>query len=989
MFNIKRTRRLVILMFSALVVTLGVGAPVVGISASGDGSYTIYVNGNIQDFGAVATEANGTLIVPLEGIFEIMGIPYVYDESSKTVTATYSAKTVEMKVDTAEATINGVKTAMSSPMTVTNGELRVPLDFAATAFGFKYTFNRTAQKAVVGTKEKDEWWFKYPTMAEYDMVMSTGARAARHIPMDFAWGVNTMIWNETQADELRQAGKKIVGYFETSGQVRTYLVGYYNTPEEGITNVSDGNAWSFTDDEAMAAMKYFDYAGLHADINNSPILGGMYTRESLGYSIPTYPDGREALGYDPDSMFPYPVNAFFYDAVCGKGIDGQLNIDWSMLHPTANENIATINSRSYRDISMAKDIAAPFWREHNLVTAKEFAKLLADGAWFDNYSPWDNNRVTENGLGDWTIAGFRKFLTGNFDEGTLMSMGINDVESFDMREYLRSVAQANGLRNPDRSDGNQYTEAGYWIDDPICNAFKVYKMLTGREYLQDTYFTFKSEASAAGVSEGFMVAGNDMPGINQGWVTDGWLDVVGTEITTGWCLPFGSHGLSDIPIGKMACFYPTVLEQQSGPFSSLWFYASAKLQDKTEAGKVLLAEAFANSSFIKAASNTVGTIQSHNWLNAFAERVEPDFGVRYQNADIAVVFSPEDQLGHTTPGSYIGNMDKQYHSMGLWGFCHALVDAHMPFKVLPTWKLNEQTLKTIKTLILPNVEFIDDDDYSAIATFVENGGRLIITGPAGLRKGYEGMLEKRERAIFSDLAGRDISSAVGEDFSLTDRDSSDELFTNAVGGGQVVWCAAPIGYDYFYYKDERAEILPKILDMVGGSSIFDGSSLPFTVGSFLWKSTDGGDLYVDLVNYNVDLDSDTVIPAENLTFSVRLPEGYEFAHLVAYDPDIKDAVELNADISGGWATVTVDTLVIYKSFKFISANDPEPSDENGSPENSTGPSSSENPEESNVGEGQESSSINPFVIAAVVAAVIIIAAAVLVMVKRRGAKKPE
>jgi hypothetical protein len=233
---------------------------------------------------------------------------------------------------------------------------------------------------------------------------------------------------------------------------------------------------------------------------------------------------------------------------------------------------------------------------------------------------------------------------------------------------------------------------------------------------------------------------------------------------------------------------------------------------------------------------------------------------------------------------------------------------------------------------------MEDSTLPVLKEFVENGGRLVLTGPAGLRKGFEGMLEKRDKALLSDLVGKDISNAQGSDLNAADANTDETIVTNTVGKGTVVWCAAPIGHTYFQNMDERKDILPKILEMVGGTSVFDGSSLPSTIGSFCWKSNDSSSLFVDLVNYNVDVDKDVVTPEKNLTFKVKLPEGASVSSAKAYSPDLKTPVDVKPEVKDGWATVTLPDLNIYTSVKLSTAS-PTVAASSSSIDNATGESS--------------------------------------------------
>ena len=157
-----------------------------------------------------------------------------------------------------------------------------------------------------------------------------------------------------------------------------------------------------------------------------------------------------------------------------------------------------------------------------------------------------------------------------------------------------------------------------------------------------------------------------------------------------------------------------------GPYSAPWVYVR-EYADKTELGKVWLAEAFANGSVIKKADDTAGSPESHLWLNDFISRYEKDLAPRYEDADIAVLYSPLTQLADAFPNDFLTDGESSnYHYHGVLGFEHAMIDANVPFKILPEWKLNKTTAKLYKTIVVPNVEVMDDENVEVLKNYVKN-----------------------------------------------------------------------------------------------------------------------------------------------------------------------------------------------------------------------------------------------------------------------------
>lgn len=949
---------------------------------------TVMVDGIRQDFGKVMMGKDNEVMVPMKGLFEALHIQY--EVKGKVITATKSTDTIIMTLEQMNATVNSQNMKMPAAAEEIHGEYMVPARFIAEQLGYKCSWDKNKEILTIGTKEKNLWWYKYPTQAESNFVEDSDARSSRqNYGADFAWGMlaQKASYNDTKPDiDVKRAYKKrLVTYFEASGQLMPFAIGYNQALKDGLAPFFNMNAWGMKPGN-IKTLKYITYTGLHNDINNDVTVSQHFTRESLGYSIPLYPNGKDALGYIDNPELPFPVNAKLYDMACARGIDGNVLVEYSMpyngpvVEGLANVKVGSRTLKTYPgknagdvlsflNMNLSKDISAPFWKEHAVITGKEFMKNGMDGAWFDNMSPWDNFQGVYNGFGEWSEFKFNRFLAERFTLAQLSEMGIQDIGKFNVREYMMKVAVDLGAVNP-AEKGAAYKDT-LWLEDPVWNAYKVFKQQQGSDYLKYMYKVMKDEAKAAGRTDGFAVLGNDMPGLNHGWIQDDWLDICGTEAGAGWSLTFGSRGILPPPVGKMSVLYRAAIENQSGPYAVVWYYSDDKLKNKSETSKVLLAEAFANNTFIKRANDTVGMNGVHRWLNRFAYREEENFGTRYERYDIAIVYSPENQLGNMVPDSLQGSdLNAQYHMQGMWGFAHALTDANIPYRIIPEWKVNSQTLKGIKTLILPNLECMDEDMVQLYREFAENGGRLVVTGPAGGRYGDAGYFARRNIPAFNELVKQDVSVAPGND--LLGGMGTDETFENKLGQGQVIWIAKPIGHSYFQNLNSRSKILPQILTMVGGTQLFDGTSLPLTVGAYLWQSADGQDVFVDLVNYNVDLEADKVKQADQLTFKVRLPDGISHVNALAICPE--ENYTINPIVENGWATITVPKLEIYTSIKLTDADkeSTEKAPASATPQN---------------GQKDKSGVMNTMILILMVTAGIGILGAVIVMIRVKGKKR--
>lgn len=910
---------------------------------------TVFVDGVKQTYDVMPFVENERTMVPMRGIFEVLGADVEWDEATSTVTATRGPDTVKLTIGDATAYVNGEAVTLDQAPVKTNDRTLVPLRFVSETLDCKVTWEADSNTAVISSKENDNyWWYKFPTQGEgYEKTDAVGARSVRtNYSADFNWGHATQrqSYEEQKAGREAQPDTKMVSYYEAAGQCMLFSVAYEKNPDGTFKSYIEPlpgdvgkmpqlsfNAWSWTEDN-LAKANYFDFVGPHQDANDGEINGDLFSRANTGLSEPTYPDGTSALGYFDEAEMPYPLNAKVYDAVMGKDINGKLYFqgDFKTDDPALQKGAAELTVGSeylptyvgynegekvyFRKFDMNKDVSSPWWDEYEKVTFSEMNKAEVDGAWFDNFSPWDNFGNFEAMFGEWTVANFRTYLKENVSAERLAELGITDVNSFDIREYIKSAAAEMGAENPEDTKSAIYNSEE-WIDDPVWSIFKVFKSEEGATHLKNLYRIAKEET--ADRPEGFAVLGNDIPKVNHTWVEDSYLDIVGSEIGFGWDLTMGARGMGLPPFGKMAGFEKVSRAQQKGPYPILWLYNAGDAAGKTELGKVLLAEAFANNTFVKYNDNTVGTEESHKWLNEFAEREEENLSGRYDYADIAILWSPQNQLMGSVPNSTSTgpDLDKQWHMQGLWGFSQAMIDGHVPYKVVPEWKLGSQTLQGIKTLIVPSMEAMSEEQFEVLKQFAEDGGRLVMTGATGTRYGKEGFFEKRTTGLFEDLIMKDTTIGAKIRISQNASEFNRTVNTVPVGNGEIVWTANPYGHEYFQSGNNRDELLPGVLELIGGTDMLDGSQLPQTVGVFPYTSANGKELWVDLVNYNVDAIEDVVTPQGALTFKVKLPEGMSVREVTGIRPE--GNITLDAQIENGYATVTVPELTYYTSVKFI------------------------------------------------------------------------
>jgi hypothetical protein len=819
---------------------------------------------------------------------------------------------------------------------------------SAAALAAELTYGQTAAPAAPPAAPSAErpWWHHFPSFEQSDnpeVFAATHVRMVIHgLAKDPTWGPFAQRVSVYESGEsfkkVKAMGARCITWIEGFGDCMLYAVQlnqkpdgtFVTRPEDPAMPLVARSHWNWTDANRGQGTPVFRWVGIHNYVNNEDFCRAILAaQEANNYSpMPEYPDGRRAIGVMVGKK--YPLNQRVYDACGSKDVNGELaasyetpakvndkRADGTPAGPTEGlfpaqagwpevqvpAGVGKGETVYCGVISVHKDISAPFWGQYVRRSIKEIVKRGLDGVWCDNYSPWDNFGYppVEKAFGEWSAAGFNGYLKQHATAAKRAGLPVgSEADAFNVREEMKKRAAAYGAADPTNLHDAAW-HSPKWLSDGLWSAYKAYRQSLSQQRLKEFYAAIHAEALAAGRPD-FCIGGNDVPMYGLGWVQDGWQDMINTETTPGWHMGSGSRGITIPPQGKMAIMYRAALEHQKGPFSAAWYYLNgpyAKYQKKPGLGRLLCAEAFANGAFLMCMpdnADVCGTVESHGWWNQFVRDNEAAFGARTPWADAAVLFSPDNQLQHMTPGGYT-DIDDQPHIFGHHGWATALIDAHIPYRALTDWKLTTAELTGIKTLVLPHALSLSDVAMDTIVGWVKAGGRVIVSGAVGSLQAPSGWFARRAEG--QDLAGR-LGLIVGK--------------TVRVGKGEALLVPGNPGQEYYLKSEQRAALLESIKSWFGTRLLVDAETVPSTVGIFAWKAADG--IYLDLVNYNIDLETDTPIPAQGLHFSVRLPAGLAVhADLQAstLSPDLTRPAK--AIIQDGTAEITLDRLTTYASVR--------------------------------------------------------------------------
>ncbi|MWV46318.1 SH3 domain-containing protein [Paenibacillus sp. HJL G12] len=96
---------------------------------------TIYIDGRELQTEVEPLNLNGTVLVPMRGIFEEEGAKLTWNNMNKTVTAIKGSTTLTYRIGEHTASLNGKAVSVDVPGQITNGYTLIPLRFVSEALG--------------------------------------------------------------------------------------------------------------------------------------------------------------------------------------------------------------------------------------------------------------------------------------------------------------------------------------------------------------------------------------------------------------------------------------------------------------------------------------------------------------------------------------------------------------------------------------------------------------------------------------------------------------------------------------------------------------------------------------------------------------------------------------------------------------------------------------------------------------------------------------
>ena len=536
---------------------------------------------------------------------------------------------------------------------------------------------------------------------------------------------------------------------------------------------------------------------------------------------------------------------------------------------------------------MTQDYANPQLRDYQ---AWELARMTRefkpDGWHIDNLG--DNNlyRPFLHGMGTWSEFTFRQFMKRNFTPQKLAEIGIADIDTFDIKQYLRD------RRNTAMPNLYRAYDDAKWKDDLVFKCYLINHVQESVKFHAAKYDAIKR--AAAEDQRDVMVSGNLIPIFAGYSLLNGKIDVAHFEwqAVREYQPTRRPTGLPPTARSGYITRLATAVSREN--YSVISLYVSHDLRGEEHENLYLAQgfEALANRSILDFGHAYLdmyspGTPKTAGILSRFVQKHREALGRRDFVADVGVVYDQWADVASSTACQLdVTDFFNEYA-----GWCDFLSDTHRPWKVLLSTDLQLDKLKQTPVIVLPSAMTLSDANFATLKAYLEQGGRVVATGRTGQRFGPEGFLMKRPANPL-------------------------EAFKVFPG---FRWVMDQPGSPYWLTKDGAAARKLAALATWPGLQPTLTTDAEIHVGVTLSRSLPGQpkSLSLDLNNNHFDVKTDRFTATSPLRITIRVPEEFEPPlSITVAEPEQEDrpleASSISFDPSSRQLSLTIKPFEYYQ-----------------------------------------------------------------------------
>ncbi|MBL7160960.1 MAG: hypothetical protein ISS57_00020 [Anaerolineales bacterium] len=564
------------------------------------------------------------------------------------------------------------------------------------------------------------------------------------------------------------------------------------------------------------------------------------------------------------------------------------------------------------------DTNHPQWQEFLLKKLKEAVDVGVDAVFIDDNegNGWWSNNPLEGYAGvfsEVSMQSFREFLKSRYSPDELAQLNIPDIDAFDYRQYLIN----NGFTKAYIADQirQQWIGEGYNpIDIPLFIDFQEFQNQSTFQFLEHLILEVKNyaietrgrEILFTGFPLDILVPSNYAQFELYDFVTP-----ISFRAWRGGFPPLGrsTHWYKMLYAAsqKPAALGPQDTDPEIMP---LLDYNAQNLI------KLRFAEAVASQGSISPKSS----LSNPDWGSIeneieFAFDLYPETLREYSAflrenalwfdsestqalADIALVYSLPSL-------SY----DKLTHINSWEGIANLLAHLHMPYEVIffgdgihINDTVTSDALSRYSLVILSHALALTENQEIAIVEYLEAGGALVAYGPLG--EVDENQLPVNRTAL-SEASWQDSPGV----YWFPESSIGDEYYRYVAYHPVVTqFGEAPENR----VSEDRAvqirdEVKPMLKEIFPEMLIEGNLSLQVGIQPYLVNET----LIIHLVNFDYQFETDSVVPNQDITFSIRIPNGFEPDQAYYISPDFNEKIFLEYEWENDVITITVPTLEIW------------------------------------------------------------------------------
>jgi len=557
----------------------------------------------------------------------------------------------------------------------------------------------------------------------------------------------------------------------------------------------------------------------------------------------------------------------------------------------------------------------PYWQDFLVYWAEKSIDSGADGIFFDSPDAiftffWAGGWGCKD---TWEGKKFIEYLKSKYTETELTQMGIEDIDNFCLRDYLKKKYRIIEIHSNPMTFREkfitswpyeivEFENASQILEDPVFKEAVMYWYQSTINLVRNVSEETKRYANKRG--RVVLLTTNEYFSWIPHVTLTPYMDVVYVENNQFRPFPYQTNGIV-CKLAKASSNFtkPVWIGEWILGFSNP-FEPDKPPRDVSTLIELRISEIYSNPGCIMLVPFGTGAPEE-GWpprrlifgkeranVSRYYRFISENRGL-FQNTstrpNVALVVSLPTAIWQYLPAFGIWDSDEYYNEIRGWA--RALEEMHVPYDVLllgmdEIMSTDSNTrFQNYSVLIAPGLSRISSTDLYSILNFVDSGGKLITTPDFAQ---YDEMnnrrddvpLNKHEGIIF-------VKSDAGKEYweSLGDKSPDKELFEYMKG---------------------------KIMEAIGRDITLKTNAPPTVMITPIFKLSDNK-LILSLVNYDYryNEDHDWTVPAYNITIELKIPWNTSLLKVRCVSPDFKKEETPKYVIVRDRVIITVNYLDVW------------------------------------------------------------------------------